>query len=335
MKFDIAFFDFVYSKPYTINTPKEQGLGGTESTVVRVATALAKAGVKVASVQLGRTKKQTLQGVTYLPAVEAEQYLARNIVNLRNPRALAFLAKHHGKDKNYIEWCHDLEGRPSAHGEATPLLSELKVTLLGVSEWHKQHLIDTLRLYDNRPQYRVKFIYNPIADGLKPNNTPRKKNKFVFLSSPHKGINYAIEQFEKVVERRPGSSLYIANPGYYDTDIEEKDWLFTLGSLPHPKVIENLRDARALFYPNALKGTEETYGLVVAEALAVGTPVLIHPAGALRELTGFNRDFYVNGHIEGSCADKLDQWDQKEPQVSLPIKTRTSEVVEQWLKLIK
>jgi len=337
MRYDVVFTDFVYNQPYTIHTPNKKGLGGTESTVVRVATALAERGVKVAVAQLGRKEKGTGRGVDYLPASKVESIKSKAIVNLRDPRPLAYLAKHLGKAPKYVEWCHDLEGRPSAHGQATPLLSELGVTLITVSNWHKTHMIDTLRVYDNKPKYIVKKIYNPIEDDLAPDDTvERDPDKFVFLSSPHKGLDFALAQFKDILKIRPSARLHIANPGYYSTGIQDEDYIVDLGSLPRPKVIEHLRTAYCLFYPNALKGTEETYGLVAAEALATGTPVMIHPAGALREITSSENRFYVNGREESSCATLYRDWlDRGIPKAELKIPTRTKEVTEQWLQLIK
>ena len=55
-----------------------------------------------------------------------------------------------------------------------------------------------------------------------------------------------------------------------------------LGALPPAQVIEQARSALCVFMPNFLM--PETFGLVFAEANAVGTPVLAHDCGAAREV---------------------------------------------------
>lgn len=336
MKYDVVFVDMVYSKPYTINTLQEQGLGGTEATVSRVATALAKEGLKVVVVQRGRKQHRRIKNVSYSSPLILEEVKCKNVVNLRDSRVLPFLQQTFGKDSNYIQWCHDLEAQQSMLAQNYPILSEIKATVVGVSRWHKNHLQERLSIYDSNPKYKVSYIYNPVDDNIFPDDTERDRDKMVFLSSPHKGLGIVLEHFRRVRVSYPNKKLYVANPGYFEQDVTDQENVIILGSLPHNEVIQHLRTSSCLFYPNSRQGTEETYGLVVAESLAVGTPVIVHPSGSLREITGGEQEFYVDGRNKESAARKVERWEENQyPKAELKIPTRTSEVVVEWLKLMK
>ena len=54
------------------------------------------------------------------------------------------------------------------------------------------------------------------------------------------------------------------------------------GSLPGAELHAHVASALCVFYPQ--RGFEETFGLVFAEANALGTPVLAHPLGAATEV---------------------------------------------------
>jgi glycosyltransferase involved in cell wall biosynthesis len=79
---------------------------------------------------------------------------------------------------------------------------------------------------------------------------------------------------------------------YYEAEIAphvDRDRVHHFPALSNARVLELMRDARAFLFPIAW---EEPFGLVVAEAMAAGTPVVATPRGSLPELvepgvTGF------------------------------------------------
>jgi Glycosyl transferases group 1 len=87
----------------------------------------------------------------------------------------------------------------------------------------------------------------------------------------------------------PDLRLRVGSPGYkslrrariesVDGKIDGVDWL---GALPHERILQEVRTALCVFYPNFV--LPETFGLVLAEAKAVGTPVLTHACGAASEV---------------------------------------------------
>jgi glycosyltransferase involved in cell wall biosynthesis len=85
--------------------------------------------------------------------------------------------------------------------------------------------------------------------------------------------------------------LRVASPGYkslrrahiesVEGGIAGVQWL---GSLPQSEIHAEVRAALCVFYLNFV--LPETFGLVLAEAKALGTPVLTHACGAAVEVLG-------------------------------------------------
>jgi glycosyltransferase involved in cell wall biosynthesis len=83
----------------------------------------------------------------------------------------------------------------------------------------------------------------------------------------------------------PRLKLYVADPGYiknFDATMLDAPGIVKLGSLPQRALLKHVQEALCVFYPQRKK--PETFGLVYAEANAVGTPVLAHDFGAAREV---------------------------------------------------
>jgi glycosyltransferase involved in cell wall biosynthesis len=149
-------------------------------------------------------------------------------------------------------------------------------------------------VYNGVPIETFRFNANVAADA-----------PFVFLGRIEhiKGTHLAIE-----VARRTGEPLVIAgnipseHQGYFDKEV--KPWVDGsmvkyIGAVDDRQKNELLREARALLMPILW---EEPFGIVMAEALACGTPVVGLSRGAVPEIvedgiTGFVRDD-VDGLVE-------------------------------------
>jgi len=188
---------------------------------------------------------------------------------------------------------HDLLRPGSKRGRrlqaAAPVLAELGVTVVCVSEFQRQQVRAVLSRVPAARRVAAVTIYNPVDDELTPDSSPVDPSKLVFFSSPNKGLAFALDAFRAVRHDMPDLRLRVGSPGYkslrrarierVDGGVEGVDWL---GALPHARIIAEVRSALCVFYPNFV--LPETFGLVLAEARAVGTPVLTHACGAAGEV---------------------------------------------------
>jgi glycosyltransferase involved in cell wall biosynthesis len=328
-------------KPYSLETLNEEPLGGTEATIARVAHGLSPY-CKVWVVQGAReesmmTDDEVFYSGFYLNALPEKDFTAVIVIN--SPKLLYKVRKKYPYANLYL-WVHCFPGkRRKKIINQLALASGAKV--LAVSYTLKQYLEDCLFYYPVRkgrvsseiPCASVEVVYNPVDDGLKEEKKEVDPNKLVYFSSPHKGLKEVLAVLAHIRKTLPEVKLYIANPGYVelgkDIDFEGVE---VLGKLKHKEVIRHVREAFCVFYPQTW--FRETFGLVFAEANAVGTPVVTHPVGAAREV------------VHPACAPFdvsdandvlkcLQKWKKEgRPKVSCHPEFRISKVVQRWRSLL-
>lgn len=319
-------------KPYKPSTLETEALGGTEATVIRVARGLSKY-CDVVVAQRGRNGLAfDGDNVSYL-GIDSHRVRWRYdaVIVLRDYLVAAEMAAVHKNTPVYL-WCHDLAGQADLRfGSPTAVMG---IEVVAVSEFHKQDLQEKYRASGNESMPKVHVIYNPIDDDLDKDDTVVDKNKLVFFSSPHKGLEYTLEVFQAALSFNSEFKLHISNPGYYK-DLDSLQYKSTInhGPLPHHKAIEHVRSALCVFYPNYVY--PETFGLVYAEANAVGTPVLTHRHGAASEVLADSRQF-VDVRDKKSLIDTLMKWYHGDrTKVMGQEKFRLSNIALKWKDLLK
>lgn len=219
---------------------------------------------------------------TYSGATKA----ARWVVVLRDPRPLLDARARFKNSKLYL-YSHDLADRNLGLCYSMGIFKDSGcITNICVSQWHRTQTIETLKVFGYEGEFKTKYIYNPLSTNVVLTKEPYDRNKLMWLASPHKGLAQAYEIFKYLIKLNPEFRLYVTNPGYmeslYTDEPAIKERTVVLGTLPHDEAIQHLRQSLCLFYPNTV--FPETFGKIMAESNAVGTPVLTHPIGASREV---------------------------------------------------
>jgi len=176
-----------------------------------------------------------------------------------------------------------------------------------------------------------KFIFQPSV----PSDAP-----LVFLSriEPIKGCHTAI-----AIAKASGRRLLIAGnrvetgsaAGYWDREIAPhlgRDGIEYIGTVDDAQKNQLLGSAAAMLVP--IKW-EEPFGIVFAEALACGTPVISCPRGALPEIVEHERHgFLVNSVAEGVAAlQRIGEISRSECRGKVDKKFTLPVVADQYLKL--
>lgn len=263
-----------------------------------------------------------LDDVAAVIVVRSHKVLPR--VRLFYPRARLFL------------WLHCFPGR---HRRDIARIARFEsTTIVAVSQYHREWLRDWFHEYDseNARGARIETIYDPIPDQLAPDGTVPERDRLLFLSSPHKGLDQVLEAFRAARERLPDLRLRVANPGYMKARRRaqhEAEGAEFIGELPHDEAIRELRGAFCLFYPQSVFA--ETFGLVFAEANAVGTPVIAHPIGAAEEVISGSREQLVDATRPQHVIETLLRWRrQGRPVVNGRDEFRLEAVTRAWENLL-
>lgn len=274
----VLFVDCTCPTPYSARTVLEAALGGTEATATRVAEAL--------DARVMQHNRSETEG-RYIPMTRAKD--VEHVVVLRDPRPIRDLRDRFPGAQLYL-WLHDLVRPGSKRGRriaaAASMLNELGVQIVCVSDFQRRGVEAVLREV-GQLGVDVRTIYNPIDDGLRPAASNVDPTKLVFFSSPNKGLAYTLDAFEALRARMPEMRLCVGNPGYKNRRVRSVEGVEWIGALPHARILDEVRTALCVFYPNFV--LPETFGLVLAEANAVGTPVITHDVGAALEVISDSR----------------------------------------------
>lgn len=272
----ISIVDGFCPRAYDDRSLTAQPMGGTESAVVLLAEALA--GVAIVEV-IQHCREETYtspRDVRYRGRIgdmwrsEAAGAKRDVAIVINSPKLMA-MWRRQDPSCQIILWRHNFLS--NRHRFLLDALVEYDATMVCVSRYHQS---DSRRAQRHcRKPDRTFVIPNPVQV-YRHRHVQRNLNHLLFCSSPHKGLDEVIERFGEVHRSIPALQLRICNPGYLRDPEVKKSGIVVLGSLTRPQLHAEMAAALCVFYPQTR--FRETFGLVGAEANALGTPVLA-PAG--------------------------------------------------------
>lgn len=322
--------------PGNINVPG--GVGGTEMTMVTLAEGLGATGLfNVVVEQHNKLEHEEYIGkATYTSLGKTKE--AKWVIVLRDPRPMLDVRKRFPNAKIYL-FSHDLADRNLGLCYSAGFFRDSGcLANICVSQWHKSQTIEVLKPLGYSGEFRMRYIYNPLSEDVVRTGESYDKNKLMWLASPHKGLARAYEIFKRLVKLNPDFRLYVTNPGYmesqYTDDKEIKDRTVVLGTIPHAEAISHLRNSLCLFYPNSV--FPETFGKIMAEANAVGTPVITSPIGASREVLDSHPAQIADCRDTEKVVKTVMKWHSGErPFVRGKPEFTLTKVIREWINLLK
>ncbi|MDX1901719.1 MAG: glycosyltransferase family 4 protein [Gammaproteobacteria bacterium] len=333
----ILFYDVEAQIPYTVLTRLQQGLGGTEATVTRVAHALAEHHeIFVAQLSRSIAEERMIRGVTYLSLETANSLKPDAVILLKKRQWLEPTADLFPNARRFF-WLHNIISKDIYYDRK--ILSAYEI--IAVSDFHREHIARRVhgqwhqRLLNNKSlRYEcppIHRIYNPIDDNLTIDQTPWHSNELILASSPRKGLQLNLSAFAEINKIFPEYHLTIATYAPLPETIQLPNNVTFLGSLPQPELLQRIRESFCMFYPQYQD--PETFGLVYAESNAVGTPVLAHDFGAAREVLS-DPSQLIDGRNIQTVIDKMHAWRKQRPIVQAKPEFRLSAVKKAWLDLL-
>lgn len=329
MKDTLLFIDPCCPRSYDPASLDGPGIGGTEHTVVCLAEGLSEH-FNVVVEQHCRKESYAGRARYTGPGICSS---ARFVVVLREAGHLINARERFPDSKVYL-WSHDLTGRHiGEHFRAGTFEATHCVANVCVSHWHRSQTIEALKPWGYTGQFRIKTIYNPLSANVVKRDSGYDKNKLMWMASPHKGLDRALELFKILKAINKEFEFYVTNPGYLKDATSQQEGVTILGTRSHDSVIQQVGHSLCLFYPNTV--FPETFGKILAEANAMGTPVLTHPLGAVREVLDSHPAQILDCRNTEAVVKRVMSWyEGVRPTVSGNPKFKLSNVVQDWVRLL-
>lgn len=282
---NILFTDPVAYKPYTCETLRTAALGGSEASLLRVARALAASGCDVSVYNHidDQREAETIDGIRHV-GMNSPFPTPDVVINFRTCREMPVWESLY-PNARHLMWTQDV-------GTADTILDGVEGReIICLTQWHKKQFEDACAQLGVKPK-AVHQIYNPVEVDAEKHE--KLMHRVGFFSSPHKGLSQVVKVLTDINQsRKEPLHLVIANPGYIPDASHSGANIINLGQLKHSEVMAELSKCQLLFYPQTV--FPETMGIVLAEANAMGVPVLAHDMGAASEVVSY-------GHVL-DCTD--------------------------------
>lgn len=307
--------------------------GGIERIVAMLCDGLSDKGHKVTLfASPGSTAKGKLISVFEKPLLDANIAWSNPVWNLRNLSLAIEMANAgefdivHSHLDLWTLFFHNLTKTPVLHTMHNPLYrtnadadkddrlrlfreEAKRINIVLISQSAKDQAMIEF------PEKRARIIYNGIdLSHFKFNKKGGEHFVWIARMNKHKGVENAIAAAEKLgVKLLLAGRIDPTQAEYFETYIKPhlNEKINYVGELTEEQLSDFYGPAKACLYPIEW---EEPFGLVVAEAMACGTPVVAYRRGSMPELiedgkTGFVTDSNPDLLIE--AMKKIDQIDRR------------------------
>lgn len=203
-KKSIAFFTQPLFEPWHPEIVKEGGIGGAETCVIEVAKRFAADDWRV--VVFGTPGDHIGLDNDGVEWYESNDFLATEPfdVFVSSRSSQVFDANINAKRK-YL-WMHDVNIGDQFDGPFGPRVVPGRVDkILGLTNWHCKHLS---RLYDLSIDY-FERVPNGVDLSRFDGTETRQKNRFIWSSSPDRGLDVLLGLWPEIRKRRPDAELHV------------------------------------------------------------------------------------------------------------------------------
>lgn len=261
---NILFYSGYYKKPWSPEST--EGTGGTEVAIIEISKRLSYFGWNV--FVSGNVEEGEWNGVKWIPTEKLhEDYFDKFdvIIGVSYIHFILEFSKYRAKK---IFWVHNTDYHPWYNGEeileSDTLLNSGDIhKIVCLTKWHKQ-------------QWSQKYSIDTgdikiIGNGINPNkfytSSKKVKNRFIWSSSPERGLDELLENWVKIKERISSATLHVYSPPYSRINEEHYSHLFLegvefKGSVSQEILHKAMLDAEYWVY---LTEYEETYCITALE----------------------------------------------------------------------
>jgi predicted O-linked N-acetylglucosamine transferase (SPINDLY family) len=310
----LAIFD--PSWEYTLNTPYDEPLGGTQSAICYFLEEMALRGHQVFIFNKKNNNNiEIIRGVIHVNVNMWFEYIKKNnlifdliIVSCIATELLQIKMMLNENKTMFGLWTgHDIDQ------EASKILKDKKnVDLVDlfifVSDWQRLRYVEHYNVPYNKTLILRNGIGKPFEKYL---NTPIKKDKnsMTYCSIPWRGLELLIPIFKNIKQLQPNATLKIFSgmniykqeerPGLFD-EFKKMESVSCNHGVSQTVLANELAKIEYLSYPNIF---QETSCITVLQAMACGCLIVTSDLGALKETMNSTNE-YVNINIHNFNAEE-------------------------------
>jgi glycosyltransferase involved in cell wall biosynthesis len=278
--------------PFHASSLEQRPLGGTETAVIRLATALQAAGAHVRV--LVDLPNPPLSQPLYLPFSAAQDLGPVDaLIVVRNWEALSLPVQA----KRRYFWTGDSYDQPITLGLGDPRVVRYFDAFLAVSDWQA----DQMCRHSGFPRDRTWILRNGVHLEYFSGREQRHPQRLIYTSMPWRGLALVPTLYQELLKTLPALELQVCSgyevyqgstppPQHLVREFEQVcaqlrplSGVALRGNIPQQELAREFMRASLFFYPNTF---EETSCISALEAQAAGTPCISSARGALPETIG-------------------------------------------------
>lgn len=286
---------------FTGDALESYGLGGSESAIINLSRELIKLNHNV-HVYCNTKEDHISHKVIYHP-LETYNSIKPKCDIFISCRSAYALAKEEINAEKILYWCQDdLQEGAVEHLCCNSYIANRIDCLVSVSNYAKNNLLKEVLI----PKEKIKVIRNGFNPNFINNTQERIKNRFVYTSTPYRGLDVLLEIWPSIRKQIPNAELFLFtgmslySPGSNDNQnflynrAKRKEGIILAEPICQRDLLKFLSTCSIMLYPNHYV---EASCMAVIESLACGVPVITSNLGALPELiqSGYNGEL-IDGH---------------------------------------
>lgn len=275
-------------EPWSPISFEREGLGGSETAVIRLSEALARLGKKV-SVYSRIDNEGYYDGVRYrdqsryVPGIRSDLFVAWRAPELIDGEVNAARS---------VLWLHDTD----VGDRLTPARAAKFTNIIVLTKWHRDHVLKTYPFID--PD-KVVIVPNGVEVSLFKEKVERHSNRVIYSSSPDRGLDTILEHiWPRVQQLVPDAELHIyygwnnfdkfvpiyPQLGDYKSKVMElisrSTNVIQHGRISQKQLAKEMLSSSIWLYPTAFT---ETYCITAIEAQLAGLLPITNNLAALNE----------------------------------------------------
>ena len=309
----IAVFDTCWE--YTLDTPYEKPLGGTQSAICYFLEEMALRGHEAYIFNKSNENARTIRNVKHISSSNWYNYIQSNkitfdfiIISCIPTELLQIKIQLNEPKTMFGLWTgHDID-QPSSKLFVDRKIVDFVDLFLFVSEWQKIRYIEKFDIPYEKTLILRNGIGKPFEKYLEM-STNKKSNSMTYCSIPWRGLELLIPIYKKIKENHSDASLKIFSgmniyqqqekPGLFN-EFQKMNSVECSYGISQSKLADELYKIEYLSYPNTF---QETSCITILQAMSCGCLVITSNLGALKETMGGLNE-YVDINIRHADIEK-------------------------------